>query len=98
MMRSRPAPASRANKASSAAKNGLDTPFEERLGHPVRDVPEHLAGDRLHEGGHIKPLVPMVAQRDRSLTLGRPHPPDDRLQADAVLVRGPDLNRFVRVL
>ena len=28
MMRSRPAPASRANRASSAAKNGLDTPFE----------------------------------------------------------------------
>src|SRR3954462_4863349 len=28
MMRSRPAPASRANRASSAAKNGLDTPFD----------------------------------------------------------------------
>ena len=28
MMRSRPAPASRANKARSAAKNGLETPFE----------------------------------------------------------------------
>ena len=28
MMRSRPAPASRANSATSAAKNGLDTPFE----------------------------------------------------------------------
>src|SRR3954452_6248151 len=28
MMRSRPAPASRANKARSPAKNGLDTPFD----------------------------------------------------------------------
>src|SRR3954471_22992210 len=28
MMRSRPAPASRANKASSPAKNGLETPFD----------------------------------------------------------------------
>src|SRR3954469_2062320 len=28
MMRSRPAPASRANSASSAAKNGLDPPFD----------------------------------------------------------------------
>jgi len=27
-MRSRPAPASRANNARSAAKNGLDTPFD----------------------------------------------------------------------
>src|SRR3982750_3323091 len=40
----------------------------------------------------------MVAERDRPLTLGRPHPPDDRLQPNAVLVRGPDLNRLVRVL
>jgi hypothetical protein len=71
---------------------------EERLGDAVRDVPEHLAGDRLHEGGHIKPLVAVVAERDRPLTLGRPHPPDNRLQADAVLVRGPDLDRLIRVL
>jgi hypothetical protein len=28
ILRSRPAPASRANSASSAAKNGLDTPFD----------------------------------------------------------------------
>ena len=28
IMRSRPAPASRANNARSAAKNGLDTPFD----------------------------------------------------------------------
>ena len=40
----------------------------------------------------------MVTERDGPLTLGGPHPPDDRLQADAVLVRGPDLNRLVRVL
>src|SRR3954465_14583725 len=39
-----------------------------------------------------------MAQRDRPLAFGRPHPLDDRLQANAVLVRGPDLNRFVRVL
>ena len=40
----------------------------------------------------------MVAERDRPLTLGRPHPAEDRLQPNAVLIRGPDLNRFVRVL
>jgi hypothetical protein len=39
-----------------------------------------------------------MAKRNRPLTFGRPHPSDDRLQAEAVLVRGPDLNRFVRVL
>src|SRR5215203_7453617 len=39
-----------------------------------------------------------MTQRDRPLTFGRPHPPDDRLQPEAVLVGGPDLDRLVRVL
>ena len=39
-----------------------------------------------------------MTERDGPLTLGGPHPADDRLQPDAVLVRGPDLNRLVRVL
>src|SRR3954468_22503571 len=93
-MRSRPAPASRANKARSPAKNGLETPFETYQ----NTSPEHLAGDRLHEGGDVQPLVAVVTQRDRPLAFGRPHPAQDRLQPNAVLVRGPDLNRFVRVL
>jgi hypothetical protein len=40
----------------------------------------------------------VVAERDGPLPLGRPDPAQDRLQANAVLVRGPDLNRRVRVL
>src|SRR5215212_8619128 len=39
MMRSHPAPASRANSASSAAKNGLETPFDTYQ----NTSPEHLA-------------------------------------------------------
>src|SRR3954462_2488042 len=39
-----------------------------------------------------------MAQRDGPLAFGRPHPPEDRLQANAVLVRGPDFDRRVRVL
>jgi hypothetical protein len=70
----------------------------ERLGHPVRYVPEALAGDRLHEGGDVQPLVAVMAQRDGPLALGRPHPAQDRRQAEAVLVGGPDLDRLVRVL
>jgi hypothetical protein len=71
---------------------------EEWLGDPVRHIPEHLAGDRLHEGGHVQPLIAVVAQRDGPLTFGRPHPAQDRLQPDAVLVRGPDFDWRVRVL
>jgi len=40
----------------------------------------------------------VVAERDRPLTFGRPYPADDRLQPEAVLIRGPDLDRLVRVL
>src|SRR3954462_624532 len=52
----------------------------------------------LDEGGDVEPLVAVVAEGDRPLTLGRPDPAQDRLQANAVLVRGPDLNRRVRGL
>ena len=52
----------------------------------------------LDEGGDVEPLGAVVAEGDRPLTFGRPHPPDDRLQPNAVFVGGPDLNRFVRVL
>src|SRR3954447_13475957 len=52
----------------------------------------------LDEGGDVQPLVPGVTQCDRPLTFGRPDPAQDRLQANAVLVRGPDLDRRVRVL
>src|SRR3954467_4653241 len=61
------------------------------------DIRRPIQG-RLDEGGDVQPLVAVVAEGDGPLTLGGPHPPDDRLQADAVLVRGPDLNRLVRVL
>src|SRR3954463_10942559 len=71
---------------------------EERLRDPVRHVPEGLARDRLHEGGDVQPLVAVVTQRDRLLAFGRPHPAQDRLQPAAVLVRGPDFDRRVRVL
>src|SRR3954452_23623396 len=39
-----------------------------------------------------------MAKRDRPLALGRPHPAQDRLQPDTMLVRGPDFDRRVRVL
>src|SRR3954452_361550 len=75
---------------------------------PVRHVPEGLAPEglapeglargRLHEGGDVQPLVAVVTQCDRPLTFGRPHPAEDRLQPNAVLIRGPALDRRVRVL
>src|SRR5215210_6341902 len=46
MTRSRPAPASRANSASSAAKNGLETPFDTYQ----NTSPEMLWGGRWRDG------------------------------------------------
>jgi hypothetical protein len=43
---------------------------EERLGHSVRHLPERLAGDRLHEGGHVEPLVAVMTKRDGALAFG----------------------------
>src|ERR1700732_4441326 len=40
----------------------------------------------------------MMAMRDRTLADGRPNTARDRLQADAMLVRGEDLDRLSRVL
>src|SRR4051795_2501476 len=73
-------------------------PCEERLRDPVRHIPEGLARGRLHEGGDVQPLVAVMTHRDRPLTFGRPNPAQDRLQPNAVLIRGPDLDRRGRVL
>src|SRR5215212_250422 len=43
---------------------------EEWLGDAVRYVPEGLAGDRLHEGGHVQPLIAVMAERDGPLAFG----------------------------
>ena len=51
-----------------------------------------------HEGGDVQPLVAVVTERDRPLAFGRPDPAQDRLQANAVLVGRPDLDRLARVL
>src|SRR5215204_750511 len=85
MMRSRPAPASRANSASSAAKNGLDTPFD-----TYQNTSPEIGWTKAVTYNHLYRWWPSA--------MGRPHPPDDRLQPNAVFVGGPDLNRFVRVL
>ena len=80
------------------ARNQRQKRGKERLGHPVRYVPEGLAGDRLHEGGHVQPLIAVMAKRDGPLAFGCPDPAQDRLQPDAVFVGRPDLDWRVWVL
>jgi len=68
---------------------------EEGLREAAAEIPERLAAGRLHEGGEVEPLVAVVAEGDRSPADGRPDPAPDRLQAQAVLVLRPDLDRPV---
>jgi hypothetical protein len=68
---------------------------EERFGDAGGEIPDRLAREGLGEGRDVKPLVAVMAERDRALGLGRPDAAQDRLQAEAVFVRGPDLDREV---
>src|SRR5918994_1241685 len=68
---------------------------EEGLGKAAAEIPDRLAAGRLHEGGDVQPLVAVVAEGDRALADRRPDPAADRLQAEAVLVLRPDLDRPV---
>ena len=79
------------------AGEGGEERGEERLGNPVREIPDGLARGRLGEGRDVEPLVAMVAERDRALALGCPDAAQDRLQAEAVLVGREDLDREIGV-
>src|SRR5918999_856233 len=68
---------------------------EEGLGEAAAEVPDRLAAGRPHEGGDVQPPVAVVAERGRPLADRRPDPAPDRLQAEAVLVLRPDLERAV---
>ena len=66
--------------------------LEELLVDAGREIPEALAGDGRDEGDDIEPFETMMAAGDRALAARRPDPAQDRLQPDAVLVGGEDLD------
>ena len=75
----------------------VENAFEHLLADGVGDIPHRLARRRLDEPGHIEPLEAMMAECDRPLADRRPHPARDRLQANAVFVRCPNLDGCVRM-
>ena len=72
--------------------------LEVDLADVVGDVPHRATGGGLDEARHIQPFEAMMADRHGPFADGSPHPACDRLQADAMLVRRPDLDLGVRVL
>jgi hypothetical protein len=83
-----------ANARFGLAREGFEQRLEQRLRHAVGKIPEGFAGGRRRESRDVKPVETMMAGRDRTLADGRPDATGDRLQADAVLVRGEDLDWF----
>ena len=69
--------------------------LEERLGHPVRDIPEAFARGRRDERRDVEPFEAMMAVGDRPLADRRPDPAGHRLQADPVLVGREGFDRRV---
>jgi hypothetical protein len=72
---------------------GGEQRFEEALREAACEIPDRLAAGRLDEGDDVQPLVAVMPERDRPLADGGPDPAPDRLQAETMLVFGPDLDR-----
>ena len=72
--------------------------FEVGLADAVGDVPDRATGDRLDKTGHVEPFEAMMPERNGTLADRRPHAAGDRLQADAMLIRRPDLDFGARML
>jgi hypothetical protein len=70
---------------------------EERFGDTIRHVPERLARAGQDKGRDVEPFVAVMAEGCGPPALRGPDPAPDRLQPEAVLVRGPDLDRYGRM-
>ena len=69
---------------------------EQRGVDAIGDEPHNLAGGWPDEAIEIEPLVAVVATGDGTAAARRPDLAQDRLQAEAVLVERPDLDRAGR--
>ena len=74
-----------ADRSSETIEHALEPRDIDAIGQPPLD----RAGRRPHETIEIKPFVLVRADRHRALTAPGPNPPDERLQAEAMLVEGP---------
>ena len=60
----------------------------------ITNEPHHLSGCRTHEAIEVEPLEAVVAIGNRTAAAWRPDFPDNRLQPKAMLIKGPDFNRY----
>jgi len=79
------------------AREGGEQFGEEGLREAAAKVPDRLTAGRLHEGRDVQPLITVMAKGDGLLADGGPDAAPERLQAEAMLVLSPDLDRSVRM-
>jgi hypothetical protein len=84
------------SRASFTGEEGQRV-LEECLVDGGPEIPEALPGCRRDEGGDVEPFEAVVDAGDGALAARRPDPPQDRLQPDAVLVGGEDLDDRARM-
>ena len=78
-----------ADRGGETVEHALEQRDIDAIGQPPLD----RAGRRPHETIEIEPFVLVRADRHRALAALGPNPPDERLQAKAMLVEGPQLDR-----
>ena len=79
-------------------REGFEQFGEERLVDAVREIPDGFSARRRDEGGDVEPFVAVMAERDRPLADRRPDAAMNRLQAEPMFIRRPDLDRLVGML
>lgn len=72
---------------------GIENALEERHVDAAGEPPFDGTGGWPYEAIEVEPLVLVMADREGALAPLRPDPAADRLQAEAMLVEGPDLDR-----
>jgi len=80
------------------ARKGFEQLYKERFVDAIRQIPDGLSARRRDEGGDVEPFIAVMTECNRPLADRRPDPATDRLQADPVLIRGPDLDRLIGML
>ena len=77
---------------SCLAGKGGQFSFKERDTHARRQVEERAARGGMHEAHQIAPGVAVLHRGDRALANRRPDAAQERFQADAMLIRGPQFH------
>lgn len=79
-------------------REGFEQLCKESFVDPIRQIPDGLSARRRDEGGDVEPFISVMTECNRPRADRCPNPAMDRLQAEPMLIRGPDLDRLIGML